>query len=76
MVFMQREKLFKCVVSFQILHKHTQKKNYCKFVTKKLLGCFSEDIKMWRSHNVMNGLLYNIYVDSMGPYTNVNSLIF
>ena len=46
-----------------------------------LFGYFSEDIKMWPSNNALNWqtsdwLLYNIYVDSMGLYTNVNSLLF
>ena len=53
MVFMQREKLFKCLVSFQSLLKHT-KKIYCKFVSKRVALCFSEDIKMRPTHNVLN----------------------
>ena len=40
MVFMQREKLGRKRIE-------TPKQ-------KELLGCFSEDIKMWPSHNVLN----------------------
>ena len=86
MVFMQREKLFKCLVSLQFLntrthtHTHTKKKYVVNLYQKELLVCFPEDIKMWPSHNVLNwytsNWLHNIYVDSMGLNTNVNSLIF
>ena len=66
---MQREKLFNCLVSFQFLHKHTKNKSIVNLFQKELLGYFPEDIKKWRSHNVLiwetsNWLLYNIYVDS------------
>ena len=53
MVFMQRKKLFKCLVSFQFLHKHT-KKSIANLYQKEMLGCFSEDIKMWPFHNLLN----------------------
>ena len=62
--------------------KQTQKnKSIVNLYQKELLGCFSEDIKMWPSHNLLNWLtsnwlLYNIHVDSMGLFTIVNSLIF
>ena len=67
---MQREKLFKYLVSFLFLHK-PPKINIVNLYQKVLLGYFSEEIKMWSSHNVLNWqtsnwLLYNIYVDSMG----------
>ena len=54
MVFMQREKLFKCLVSFQFLHKHQKNKSIVNLYQKQLLGCFSEEIKMWPSHNLLN----------------------
>ena len=79
MIFMQRDELFKCLVSLEFLH--TQKKSIVNLYQKELLVCFSEDIKMWPSHNVLNWytsnwLLFDIYVDSMGLNTNVNSLTF
>ena len=81
MLFMQRENLFKYLVSLLFLHKHTKNKSIVNLYQKELLGYFFEDIKVWPSHNVFNWetsnwLLYNIYVDSMGLYTNVNSLLF
>ena len=54
MFFMQQEKLFKCSVSFQFLHKHTPKKSIINLYQKELPVYFSEDIKMWPSHNVLN----------------------
>ena len=47
---------------------------------KELLVCFSEDIKMWPSHIVLNWytrdwLLFNIYVDRMDLYTNINTQV-
>ena len=77
---MQREKLFKCLVSLQFLH--TKKiKSIVNLYQEEFLECFSEDIKMWSSHNVLNWytsnwLLFGIYVDGMGLNTNVNFLIF
>ena len=58
-----------------------KKKSIVNLYQKELLGCFSEDIKTWPSHNVLNWytsnwLLFDIYVDSMGLNTNVNTLIF
>ena len=53
MVFMQREKLFKCLVSSRFLHK-VKKKSIVNLYEKELLWCFSEVIKMWPSHNVLN----------------------
>ena len=55
---------------FTVLHTHT-KKVYCKFASK-IIGCFSEDIKVRPSHNVLNWLTSNwllfdiLYVHSMG----------
>ena len=49
---------------------------------KELLWYFSEDIKMWPGTGcyatiaTRNWLLCNIYVESMGLYTNVKYLIF
>ena len=64
---MQQEKLFKCLVTLPFLHK---KKSIAYLYQKELLGCFSEDIKIGQSHNLLNWhtsnrLLFNIYVDSM-----------
>ena len=53
MIFMQREKVFKFLVFFLFLHKHT-KKSIVNLYQKELLWYFSEDIKMWPSHNVLN----------------------
>ena len=80
MLFIQRENLFKCLVSFLFLHKPPENKSIVNLYQKVLLGYFSEDIKMWPSLNVLNlktsnWVLYNIYVDSMGLYANVNSLL-
>ena len=49
MLFMQREKIFRCLVS------HTKSKSIINLYQKELLGYFSEDVKMWPSHNVLNG---------------------
>ena len=81
MLFMQRDKIFKCLVSFLFFHKPPQNKYIVNLYQEVLLGYFSEDIKMSLSQNVLNWLtsnwlLYNIYADSMGLYTNVNSLLF
>ena len=54
MLFMQREKLFKCLVSFLFLHKPPQNKFIVNFYQKVFLWYFSEDTKMWPSHNVLN----------------------
>ena len=57
---------------------HTKKSIVNSYQTQ-LLGCFSEDIKMWPSHNMLNWYTsnwLNIFGDSMGLNTNVNSLIF
>ena len=50
---MQREKLFKCLVSFLFLHKPTKNKSIVNLHQKVLHGYFSENIKMWPSHNVL-----------------------
>ena len=55
MLFMQREKLFKHLVSFQFLHTPSKNKSILNLYQKLLLGYFSEDIKMWPSHNVLIG---------------------
>ena len=44
MLFVQREKLFKCLVSFMFLHKHTKNKSIANLYQKELLGYFSEGI--------------------------------
>ena len=54
MLFMQRKNFFKCLVSFLFLHKPLQNKSIVNFYQKVLLGYFSEGIKMWISHNVLN----------------------
>ena len=76
---MQREKLFKCLMSLQFLHTH--KNSIVNLYQKELFVCFSEDIKVWPSHNLLNWytsnwLLFDMYVDSIGLNTDVNSLIF
>ena len=58
-----------------------KKKSIVNLNQKELLWVFSEDIKMRQSHSVLNGytsnwLLFIIYVDSMGPYTNNNYMKF
>ena len=70
--------MFSVFSAFTQTHKN---KYIVNLYQKELLGYFSEATKMWPSHNVLNWqtsnwLLYNIYVDSMGQYTNVNSLLF
>ena len=50
---MQREKLFKCLVSFLFLHKH-KNKSIVNLYQKELLVYFSEYIKMWPSQNELN----------------------
>ena len=82
MVFVQREK-YSNIRAFSVFTQTHKNKSIVNLYQKELLGCFSEDIKTWPSHNVLNWwtsnwLLCNIYVhvDSMGLYTNVNSLIF
>ena len=77
---MQREKLFKCLVSLQFLHPK-KIKSIVNLYQEEFLECFSEDIKMWSSHNVLNWytsnwLQFGKYVDGMGLNTNVNFLIF
>ena len=77
--FYATRKIIQMLVSLLFLHTH-KNKSIVNLYQKELLGFFSEDIKMWPSHNVLNWLtcnwlLYNIYVDSMGLYTNVNSVI-
>ena len=66
---------------FSIFTQTHKNKYIINLYQKELLGYFSEDVKMWPSHNVLNWLtsnwlLYIIYVDSMGLYNNVNSLLF
>ena len=53
MLFMERDKLLKCLVSFLFSH-NPPKKIYFKFYQNVFFGYFSEDIKMWPSHNVLN----------------------
>ena len=57
-----------------------KKKSSVNLYQKELLWCFSEDLKMWTSHNVLNWhtnwWLFNVYVDFMDINTKVNSLIF
>ena len=59
---------------FSVFTQTPKNKSIVNLYQKVLLGYFSEDIKMWPSHDVLNWktsnwLLYNIYVDSMGLYT-------
>ena len=66
---------------FSVFTQTPKNKSIVNSYKKVLLGYFSEDIKMWPSHNVLNWqtsnlFLYDIYVDSMGLYTNVNSVLF
>ena len=66
---------------FSVFTQTHKNKSIVNLYQKELLGYISEVTKMWPSHNVLNWLtsnwlLYNIYVDSMGLYTNVNSLLF
>ena len=66
---------------FSVFTQTPQNKSIVNLYQKELLGCFTEDIITRPSHNVLNWwtsnwLLYNIYVDSMFLYTNVNSLLF
>ena len=53
MIFMQREKLVKC---YRLFCFYTNPKSKCivNLYQNVLLGNFSEDIKMWPSHNVLN----------------------
>ena len=54
MVFMQQEKLFKFLVSYSVSTPTVKNKSIVNLYQKELLGYFSEDIKMWSSHNVLN----------------------
>ena len=79
--FYATRKIIQMFSVFSVFTQTPQDNFIVNFYKKVLLGYFSEDVKMWPSHNVLNWstnnwLLYNIYVDSMGLYTNVNSLIF
>ena len=65
---------------FSVFTQTHENKSIVNLYQKELLGYFSEYIKTLQSHNVLNWytsnwLLYNRYVDSMGLYTNVNSLL-
>ena len=61
---------------------HTAKnESIVNLYQKELLGCLSEDINVWPSHNechwhTSNWSLFNIYEDSMGLNTNDNSQMF
>ena len=66
---------------FSVFTQKLQNKFILNLYQKVLLGYFSEDIKMWPSYNVLNEytsnwLIHDIYVDSLGLYTNVNYLLF
>ena len=54
MIFMQREKLFKCLVSFLFFAQTQINESIVNLYQKELLGYFSKDIKMWPSHNILN----------------------
>ena len=56
MRFMQREKLFKCFYTncFSVFTQTHKTKSIVNLYQKKLLGYFSEYIKMWPSHNELN----------------------
>ena len=66
---------------FSVFTQTPQNKSIVNLYQKVFLGCFSENIGMWPSHNVLNSLnsnwfVNNINVDSMGLYTNENYLLF
>ena len=66
---------------FSVFTQTHKNKSIVNLYQKELLGYFSEDIKKWPFHNLLNWqtsnwLLYNIYVDNMSLYANVNSEIF
>ena len=50
---MQCEKLFICLV-FSVFTQTHKNKSVTDLYQKELLGYFSEYIKMWPSHNVLN----------------------
>ena len=63
---------------FSIFTIFTKKKEIVNLYKKELLVCFSACIKMCSSQNVLNcynsnWLTFNMYVISIGLYTNVNS---
>ena len=65
---------------FFVFTQTPQNKSIVNLYQKVLLGYFSEGIKMWPSHNVLNWetsnwLSYNTNVDSIVLYTKVNSVI-
>ena len=75
------KKIIQMFSVFDVFTQTQKNKFIVNLYQKELLGCFSEDIKMWPSHNVLNWytsnwLLFDIHIDSMGLNTNVNSLIF
>ena len=50
MLFMQREKLFKWLVSFSVFAQTHKNKSFANLYQIELLGDFSEYTKMWPSH--------------------------
>ena len=69
-------KIIQMFSAFSVFAQTQINKSIVNLYQKVLLEYFSEDIKMWPSHNVLNWytsnwLIYNIYVDSMGLYNNV-----
>ena len=80
--FLCNEKNYSNVSVFSVFTQTHKNKSIVNLYEIELLGYFSEDIKMWPSHmcwigeTIVQLLLYNIYADSMGLYTNVNSLLF
>ena len=63
---------------FTIFTQTQKNKSIVNLYQKEWLGCFSEDIKMWPFHNVLNQytsdwLLFDIYANSMALNTNVKS---
>ena len=77
---MQREKLFKCLVSLQFLHTKQKNKYIVNLYQKELFGCFSEDMKMWPSHNVWNWCTQDVLIrrrsqQSRLPACDVNQSI-
>ena len=53
MILMQQEKIIQMFSAFSVFTQ-TEQKSFLNWYQKQLLGYFSEDFKMWPSHNVLN----------------------
>ena len=53
MLFMQRKKIIQLFSVFSVFAHTSKNKSTLTLYQKVLLGYFSEDIKMWPSHNVL-----------------------